>query len=78
MNHTARTLLRTALDGLLRRFNLVVIDQTDYREAVKQAHTLWHYVTHSGHIANRLHSTRRIRSQTRRIAGRLGKPIWDD
>ena len=70
-----RALLRSAADWLANRLGLVVLDQADYREAVTQAHELWHYVVYSGHIPNRFHAHARIRSMSRRIAARLGYPI---
>ncbi len=73
-----RLMLRTAADWLANRLGLVVLDQADYREAVTQAHELWHYVVHSGHIPNRFHAHGRIRSMTRRIAARLGYPNWSE
>ena len=71
-----RGLLRSALDWLFNRWGLVVLDQADYREAATQAHELWRYVVHSGHIPNRFHAHSRIRSMARRIAARLkrGEP----
>lgn len=73
-----RGLLRSVCDWLFNRLGLVVLDWADYREAVTQAHELWHYVLHSGHVPNRLRANGRIRSTTRRIAARLGHPITDD
>ncbi len=70
-----RGLLRSALNWLFNRLGLVVLDRADYREAATQAHDLWYYVVHSGHIPNRFHAHARIRSMSRRIAARLGYPI---
>ena len=70
-----RGLLRSLADRLFNRLGLVVLDQADYRAAVTQAHELWHYVVHSGHIPNRFHAHGRIRSKARRVAARLGYPI---
>lgn len=73
-----RRLVRWVFAWAARLCGLVVLDETDYREAQTQAHALWHYVVHSGHIPNRYHAHSRIRSQTRRIAARLGHPIDED
>lgn len=66
-----RRLVRWAFTRMARWGGLVVLTEADYREAQTQAHALWHYVVHSGHIPNRYHAHSRIRSQARRIAARL-------